>query len=112
MDTISILLPPLSSTYTGIQNPYLQFIKPDGTMAVVTPDGCNCNTSYTIRVPNVVDPYNGQIGYGCKLTTAGLIDLALGTSGSMYTFYQNRVIGTTSCFNPPPKPPSQLPNLV
>jgi hypothetical protein len=118
MDTISISLPPLTSTYTGPQNTYLQFIKPDGTMAVVSPDGCNCNASYTTRVPNVVDPYNGQIGYGCQLTTAGLSDLALGTSGDMYTFYQNRVTGKTSCFNPPksskppvpPVPPTKIGN--
>jgi hypothetical protein len=99
MDTIPVMLPPLTPTYTGVQNPYLQFIKPDGRMAVVTPDGCNCPQQYTTPVPNVVDPYTGEVGVGCQLTASGLADLALGASSIMYTQFRNKSTGQSPCIN-------------
>lgn len=99
MDTIPVMLPPRTSTYTGVQNPYLQFIKPDGRLAVVTPDGCNCPPQYTIPVPNVVDPYTGYVGVGCQLTNLGMTDLSLGSSSVMYTQFRQKSTGQIPCIN-------------
>lgn len=78
---------------------YLNFIKPNGSNAVVTPDGCNCMTKTTIAVPNITDPHTNQIGYGCQLTPDGLIDLQLGSSSTIKGFYQDRVSQKESCYN-------------
>jgi len=91
----------LASTVTQIANGtkslYLQFIKPDGTMAVVTPDGCNCISNYSVPVPNVVDPYTGVVGYGCQATANGINEIAKGILSQIYIFYQKRSNGLTSC---------------
>lgn len=94
-----IALPELSDTYDGPQAQYLRFAKEDSTMAVVSPDGCNCIGSYTIPVPNILDPYTGQIGYGCQLTPLGLTELASGPNNAIKTFYSNKAQGVTPCFN-------------
>jgi hypothetical protein len=98
VDLSVIKLPPLSPTYHGVQTSYLQFIKPDGTPAVVTPDGCNCIPGYSIAVPNIFDPYTGEVGYACQLTSSGYDDLQNGLSSEIYQYYLQRSIGTTSCF--------------
>lgn len=108
VDVNPILLPQITQTYTGPQSSYLQFIQQDGTLSVVTPDGCNCIKNYTTPVPNIVDPYTGQIGYGCQLTSMGQSDIALGSLGNIYKFYSNRSSGNTSCFN---NVNNQQPNL-
>ena len=91
-------LPVLSSGYTGSQYPYVVFTKSDGSSGVVTPDGCNCIANYTIAVPNVLDPYTNQIGYGCQLTSQGLSDIALGQSNSViYNTYLDRSNGKIGC---------------
>jgi hypothetical protein len=94
-----ISLPELSATYNGPQSQYLRFAKEDSTMAVVSPDGCNCMDGYTIAVPNVLDPYTGQIGYGCQLTAIGLAELANGGNNAINTYYTNRFQGNTPCFD-------------
>lgn len=99
VDTIPVLLPPSTPTYTSPQASYLQFIKPNGVMAVVTPDGCNCVPQLTTPVPNVVDPYTGEMGIGCQLTLAGINDLSLGASSSIYTHYRSKSTGLIPCIN-------------
>jgi hypothetical protein len=99
VDINPILLPPITQTYTGPQSPYLQFIQKNGTISVVTPDGCNCIKNYTIPVPNILDPYTGEIGYGCQLTSLGLSDIGNVSLGEIYKFYYNRSTGIISCFN-------------
>jgi hypothetical protein len=99
VDLNLVKLPLLSPIYNGTQDKYLQFIKKDGTLTVVTPDGCNCIPNYTTPVANIVDPYTNQIGYGCQLNTSGENDLALGTFGNIYKFYKDRSDGNTSCYN-------------
>lgn len=91
-----VLLPTSGST----QNQYLSFSDGIG-QHVVTPDGCSCiGGLYTTTVPNVVDPYTGEIGYGCQLTEVGVYDLTvLGTSGDIYQTYYQRNNGTIGCFD-------------
>jgi hypothetical protein len=94
-----VSLPELSETYSGPQAQYLQFIKEDGTLAVVTPDGCNCLQPYSIRVPNILDPYTGQIGYGCQITQEGLNEISNGYLNELSNFYFGRNTGSIPCFN-------------
>ncbi len=94
-----ILLPQLSISYSGSQSSFLEFTKEDGSKGVTTPDGCNCLTNYTIKVPNILDPYTGEVGYGCELTPLGVQDLSLGQNGVIYTTYSERNNGTLSCFS-------------
>jgi hypothetical protein len=85
------------NTHTGPDFQYLQFTNEANQPVVVTPDGCNCIVNLTIPVPNIVDPNTGQIGYGCKLTEAGIADLNLGTSGVIYQTYDLRKKGEIRC---------------
>ena len=82
------------------QEPYLQFTKPDGSLAVVTPDGCNCYglARYVSPVPNITDPYTGEVGYGCKLNPDGVTSLANVGPGTIFNFYNDRYTSLTSCF--------------
>jgi len=90
---------PIALPIGGIVTPnYLQFIKPSGSRAVTTPDGCNCIPNYTTPVPDILDPYTGDIGYGCQLNEAGLADILLGVYGEIYNYYHLRSTGVTSCF--------------
>ena len=79
---------------------YLGFTQPNSAMSMVTTDGCHCiGNPYTVLVPNVVDPYTGQVGVGCQLTQTGINDLALGPNQSViYNYYLNRSNGNTSCY--------------
>ncbi len=77
--------------------PYLTFTTQDGSQTMVNPDGCNCIANYTIAVPEIIDPFTGEIGYGCQLTSLGSADFALGTSGIMYNTYIQRLNGTLPC---------------
>jgi hypothetical protein len=88
---------------------YLGFVQPNGYSSMVTPDGCHCvGSPYTILVPDVTDPYTGQVGVACQLTTLGLEDLSLGASESyIYNYYLERSSGNSSCF---PNNNSGLPN--
>ena len=92
-----IELPLLSLSYSGAQLPYLQFTQPNGEASVVTPDGCNCIRNFTVAVPNVVDPYTGQVGYGCQLTFRGISDLASGQNGVIANFYAARSQNKIGC---------------
>lgn len=93
-----IRLPLLTPTFSGPQQPYLEFTNEDGTKSVVTVDGCNCIKGYTTQVPNVIDPYSGEIGFGCQVTNAGMNDLAMGIYGQIHSFYKSRVLNGT-CYN-------------
>jgi len=97
--TSPIFLPELTPTYSGPQEQYLQFIKEDNSLAVVTPDGCNCLNGYTIPVPNILDPYTGEIGFACQLTRDGLSILGDGASDIITNYYNDRASGIRPCFN-------------
>ena len=105
VNTTPISLPPDTSTYSGPQSKYLTFTKPDGTIGIVMPDGCNCVANYTTAVPNVTDPNTGEVGYACKLTSSGLADILGGTYSQIYNFYQQKTTGKINCYV------NTLPNL-
>lgn len=67
-DTIQL---PQNSTST---NTFCEFttLNGSGSKIVVTSDGSNCPSNWTIPVANIYDPNTGLVGFGCKLTTQGL----------------------------------------
>ncbi len=98
-------LPIYPSGTTGSQAPYLEFIRPDGSYAVVTPDGSNCITTglsyeYMTKAPNIIDPNSNEIGVGCKLTTIGIQDLLLGVNSFIYNYYRVKYEGLYPCCGP------------
>jgi hypothetical protein len=76
---------------------FLDFIRPDGSHAIVTPDGCHCPKKYTIRVPNVTDPYTNEVGVGCKLSDVGLNDLNK-PSSVLINLFESRKDGSLPCY--------------
>lgn len=93
-----VLLPEHTNIFNGPQSPYLVFS--DGvSQHVVTPEGCNCiGNPYTVSVPNVLDPYTGEIGTACQLTEDGVFDLTvLGLAGNIYQTYLERSAGNIGC---------------
>ena len=88
------------------QSLYLVFIKPDNSLSVVSPDGCNCNVSnngiiYTFKGPLITDPFTGQIGYGCQLTPNGLADLDANAPTPTNSFIYRSYLGHNFKCNPP-----------
>lgn len=79
------------------QQKYLVFTKEDGSLSVVTPDGCNCLGFYTTPIPNITDPYTGEIGFGCAVTGFGGKDIANGNRSVIRQTYLARNSGTISC---------------
>lgn len=87
------------------QDKYMEFIKEDGSLGVVTPDGSHCligSQQFTSAVPNVTDPYTGEVGYACKLSQNGLNDLAIGDYGVMYQYMLSKKYGKIACCAPLP----------
>ena len=78
-------------------NEYIQFTKPDGSQIVVSPDGCNCLANYTVKVPDMVDPYTGEVGVGCKLTAKGIEDMLDPVNSVILTTYKARAAGNIKC---------------
>ena len=83
------------SSYSSVQ--YLIFNKQNGEKGVVTTDGCNCIDKYTIKVPNIVDPYTNKVGVGCQLTSLGLRDLSVPSSSTILSTYKARKDGVIGC---------------
>jgi hypothetical protein len=95
-----IILPVYPANVTGPQSDYLQFIRPDNTIAVVTSDGSHCLgvlNQFITPVPNIADPLTGQIGIGCKINSAGIADLNLGNDSVIYSTYLKRYRGEIPC---------------
>jgi hypothetical protein len=70
-----------------------------GSSVVVTPDGSNCLSNFTIPVSGIVDPYTGKIGFGCKLTDTGKNDYNRGEEGIIFKNIVGRQIGTIGACN-------------
>ena len=80
-------------------NFFLQFRMFYGTGggAVVTSDGSNCISRYTIPVNGVKDPFTGEIGFGCKLTDLGMRDIANGSDSVLLKIFGDRQSGALGC---------------
>ena len=76
---------------------FLDFIREDGSHSLVTPDGSNCIPDFTIKVPNIVDPYTNKIGIGCKLTPIGVNDLLNPDKSVLIRTHKKRVDGVIDC---------------
>lgn len=78
---------------------YLQFAMFYGTggKAVVTTDGSNCVEGYTIKVNGVKDPFTGEIGFGCRLTEKGIMDISYGEDGRLVNIFGDRQSGGIGC---------------
>jgi hypothetical protein len=80
---------------------YLKFSRQDSSFKVVTPDGSNCIPNLTIPIPGIVDPFDGQVGYGCKITQAGFTDLSDTSTSIIINTYLRRpskIIGCTDIY--------------
>lgn len=78
---------------------FVDFIREDGSHALVTPDGSNCILNYTIKVPDMVDPYTNEVGVGCKLTPLGIQDLLNPTTSKIIRTHKGRFDGRFPCCN-------------
>lgn len=76
---------------------YLQFITSNGENRVVSPDGCHCIANYTVAIPNVLDPFTNELGYGCQLTALGESEILNGTQSVIYQHYKDRFGGLIPC---------------
>jgi len=45
-----------------------------GTHKVVSPDTSNCPTRWSTPVPNIIDPYTNETGFGCKINSLGVTE--------------------------------------
>ena len=84
-------------------NSYMEFIKEDGSLGVTTPDGSHCpigTPPFTIPTPGITDPYSGEVGVACKLTSNGLYDLARGDQGLMAQWLLYKQNGRVGCCDP------------
>lgn len=51
---------------------YLSFYLPDGSLKLVMPDATTCPSGWGVPVENITDPYDGEVGIGCKMTDYGV----------------------------------------
>lgn len=89
--TCSWLAEPTPITIEG--NLYINFITPDGQNRVVTPDGCNCIPNLSTAIPNITDPYTGEVGYACHVPNF----YQSVVNQQVLSYYQNKANGTIPC---------------
>lgn len=55
-------------------NDYLDFktLFGNGQNKIVSPDTSNCPSRWGIAIPNITDPYTGEVGFGCKINSLGV----------------------------------------
>jgi hypothetical protein len=46
----------------------------NGQHKVTSPDTSNCPTRWSTSIPNVTDPYTGDVGFGCKINAIGIAE--------------------------------------
>lgn len=66
-----------------------------GVKKVTLPDDSNCPKTWTVAVPNITDPYTGDVGIGCKITPTGLSEIA-----KLIDYYKKKAdggFGTYTC---------------
>lgn len=69
-------LTPTLRTIDGFD--YLDFrtLFGNGQHKVTSPDASNCPTRWTTAIPNITDPYTGDIGFGCKINDTGIAEFS------------------------------------
>jgi len=97
MDNPAIIQPIQIPENSG--NYYLKFkrLSGHGMESVVTIDGTNCPQTYTTPVSGIIDPFTNEVGFGCRLTQAGLNDLTIGFGSSLFKTFEARRIGSLGC---------------
>jgi hypothetical protein len=65
----------------------------NGLESVVTVDGANCPTKYTIPISGIIDPFTNEVGFGCRLTQFGLNDINKNGS-ELLKIFEARRLGT------------------
>lgn len=43
----------------------------NGQHKITSPDASNCPTRWSTAIPNITDPYTGDVGFGCKINATG-----------------------------------------
>lgn len=78
-------------TISGSQ--YLDFrtLFGTGVHKVVSPDASNCPNRWSTAIPNVTDPYTGEVGFGCKINTIGTTEFT-----TMLNYFQAKANATGS----------------
>jgi hypothetical protein len=63
-------------TIPNFTGQYCEFktLKGYGSNVVVTSDGSHCPSTWTNKIANITDPYTGLVGFGCQLTSQGIIE--------------------------------------
>lgn len=46
----------------------------NGQHKITSPDVSNCPTRWSTAIPNITDPYTGDVGFGCKINTTGIAE--------------------------------------
>ena len=83
----------LTSTLRTIDgSDYLDFrtLFGNGQNKITSPDASNCPTRWTIAIPNITDPYTGDIGFGCKINTTGISEFS-----TMMNYFVTKANGGT-----------------
>lgn len=88
----------LTNTLIKIEgSDYLDFrtLFGNGQHKVTSPDASNCPTRWTTAIPNITDPYTGDIGFGCKVNSTGLSEF--NTMVNYFTARANGGADTAKC---------------
>jgi hypothetical protein len=46
----------------------------NGQHKVTSPDASNCPSRWSTAIPNITDPYTGDVGFGCKINSVGVAE--------------------------------------
>lgn len=68
-----------------------------GINKVVTTDGSNCPPVWTEPIGGITDPYTGEVGFGCKITTFGLVPNEFQTMVNYFQIKANGGVGDYKC---------------
>ncbi len=66
-----------------------------GQHKITSPDVSNCPTRWSTAIPNITDPYTGDIGFGCKINSLGVSEFS--TMINYFIAKANGGIDTAKC---------------
>ncbi len=67
----------------------------NGQHKITSPDASNCPTRWTTAIPNITDPYTGDVGFGCKINPTGTAEFS--TMINYFVAKANGGDGTHKC---------------